>query len=128
MMNNMEQKSHMSLNQSIEKQLQQSSSSSSQLSIETRIPLKNILKDDDIMSNSTITNEINNQINKQNLQLKQDHVDDRIECIENEINFQLISDQKSTDHKNIDYCKVNKTVHYPMDDCSQTNNQRSDFV
>uniref|UniRef100_A0A094ZN20 Transient-receptor-potential-like protein n=1 Tax=Schistosoma haematobium TaxID=6185 RepID=A0A094ZN20_SCHHA len=123
MMNNMEQKSHIPLDQSIEKQLQQSSSSS-QLSIETRIPLKNILKDDDIMSNSTITNEIN----KQHLQLKQDHMNDQIECIENQINFQLISDQKSTDHKNIDYCKVNKTIHYPMDDCSQTNNQRSDFV
>ncbi|CAH8586750.1 unnamed protein product [Schistosoma curassoni] len=129
MMNNMEQKSHIPLDQSIEKQLQQSSSSSSsQLSIETKIPSENILKDDDIMSNSTITNEINNQINKQNLQLKQDHMNDQIECIENQINFQLISDQKSTDHKNIDYCKVNKPIHYPMDDCSQTNNQRSDFV
>ncbi|CAH8582230.1 unnamed protein product [Schistosoma guineensis] len=130
MMNNMEQKSHIPLDQSIEKQLQQSSSSSSssQLSIETKIPSENILKDDDIMSNSTITNEMNNQINKQHLQLKQDHMNDQIECIENQINFQLISDQKSTDHKNIDYCKVNKTIHYPMDDCSQTNNQRSDFV
>ncbi|CAH8570543.1 unnamed protein product [Schistosoma intercalatum] len=133
MMNNMEQKSHIPLDQSIAKQLQQSSSSSSsssssQLSIETKIPSENILKDDDIMSNSTITNEINNQINKQHLKLKQDHMNDQIECIENQINFQLISDQKSTDHKNIDYCKVNKTIHYPMDDCSQTNNQRSDFV
>ncbi|CAH8586019.1 unnamed protein product [Schistosoma margrebowiei] len=128
MMNNMEQKSHISLNQSIDEQLQQSSSSSSQLSIETRIPSENILKNDDIMSNSTITNEMNNQINKQNLQLKQDHINEQIECIENQINFQLISDQKSIDHKNIDYCKVNKTIHYPMDDCSQTNNQRSDFV
>ncbi|CAH8584789.1 unnamed protein product [Schistosoma bovis] len=129
MMNNMEQKSHIPLDQSIEKQLQQSSSSSSsQLSIETKIPSENILKDDDIMSNPTIRNEMNNQINKQHLQLKQDHMNDQIECIENQINFQLISDQKSTDHKNIDYCKVNKPIHYPMDDCSQTNNQRSDFV
>ncbi|XP_018652468.1 putative transient receptor potential channel [Schistosoma mansoni] len=109
----------------VEKQLQQSKLKQppSQLSIETKTPSMNIIKNDKMpnLKNSTFTNETRSQT------VKQDHAD-KIESVENEATSQLFSDRKSTDHKTIEHCKLNKISHHPMDECSQMKNQRSDLV
>ncbi|CAH8583498.1 unnamed protein product [Schistosoma rodhaini] len=109
----------------VEKQFQQSKLKQppSQLSIETKTPSMNIIKNDKMpnLKNLTFTNETRSQT------VKQDHAD-KIESVENEATSQLFSDRKSADHKTIEHCKLNKISHHPMDDCSQIKNQRSDLV